>query len=328
MERTFGSCQETDNLYEVVETESDYEPEPPCTMVDCQGSDVFDIPEEARMRGLDEHELLYFVFEHGVQHLLRLAECHSGQERARDRQERVRHPGDCSQEGWDEHELMHIMFEYGEQEGMRRMEEVSLEDDANSVVFQGGVVQELRVCLALDELIPVNEVRQASKAPEPAKSVQILFRGQHGLGVWKLAAEQSLAKWFSAGKVVGGLEGYFATVGRKIADSAVEVGTQGLGHMSEVVFHRRLLDGSFGGMVKGGCLPGSGECTCSNCGKTDCSSTRYSCCRCVGGMEQGHSGAGPGKRIQRMQVGLVCLVGLGRRLLALLRWVRARRRGN
>ena len=76
---------------------------------------------------------------------------------------------------------------------MRRMEEVSLEHDANSVVFQGGVVQEPRVCLALDELIPVNEVRQARKAPEPAKSVQILCRGQRGLGVWKLAAEQSLA---------------------------------------------------------------------------------------------------------------------------------------
>ena len=75
---------------------------------------------------------------------------------------------------------------------MRMMAELSLEDDANSVVFQGGVVQEPRVCLALDELIPVGEVRQACKAPEPAKSVQILFRGQHGLGVWKLAAEQSL----------------------------------------------------------------------------------------------------------------------------------------
>ena len=72
-----------------------------------------------------------------------------------------------------------MVFEFGEQEGMRRMEELTLEDDANSVVFQGGVVQEPRVCLALDELIPVN----ACKAPEPAKSIQTLFRGQQS---WSL----------------------------------------------------------------------------------------------------------------------------------------------
>ena len=51
---------------------------------------------------------------------------------------------------------------------------------------------------------------------------------------------------------------------------------------------------SFGGMVKGGCLPDTGEWMCSNCGKTG--STRYSCYRCgfLGG-GQGHSNAGPGK---------------------------------
>ena len=38
-----------------------------------------------------------------------------------------------------------MVFAFGEQEGMRMMEEVSLEDDANSVGFQGGVVQEPRV---------------------------------------------------------------------------------------------------------------------------------------------------------------------------------------
>ena len=47
--------------------------------------------------------------------------------------------------------------------------------------------------MALDELILVTEVRQACEAPEPAKSVQILVRGGHGLGVWNLAADQSLA---------------------------------------------------------------------------------------------------------------------------------------
>ena len=76
---------------------------------------------------------------------------------------------DSGSSGWDEHEVTHMVFEYGEEEGMRMMEELSLEDDANSVVFQGGVVQEPRVCLALNELIPVNEVRQPCEAPEPAK---------------------------------------------------------------------------------------------------------------------------------------------------------------
>ena len=131
--------------------------------------------------------------------------------------------------GWDEHELTHMVFEFGEEEeGMRKMAELK-EDDASSVVFQGGVVQEPRVCLALDELIPVTEVRQACEAPEPAKSVQILFRGEHGLGVWKLAAEQSLAEWYDGGKLAGRLDGYFATVGGKILDSRARVGSFGLG---------------------------------------------------------------------------------------------------
>ena len=85
--------------------------------------------------------------------------------------------------------------------------------------------------------------------------------GRLGLGVWKLAAEQSLAEWYSVRKLVGGLDGCFGTVGGKILDSRVRVGSFGLGHMAEVVFHRRLLVGSSGGVVKGGCLPGTGEWT-------------------------------------------------------------------
>ena len=68
-----SSSQETDSLFEVVEIESDYEPEPPCTMVETQGTDVIDIPAEARLRGLDEHERMHFVFEHGVSAGLRMA---------------------------------------------------------------------------------------------------------------------------------------------------------------------------------------------------------------------------------------------------------------
>ena len=100
----------------------------------------------------------------------------------------------------------------------------------------------------------------------------------------------------------GRLDGYFATVRGKILDSKVRVGSLVLRHMAEVVFHRRLLGGSFGGVVKGGCLPGTREWTCSNCGKTDCWSTRYSCYRCgvpryLGGSSvvQGFFGVGPGE---------------------------------
>ena len=48
-------------------------------------------------------------------------------------------------------------------------------------------------------MIPVNEVRQACGISEPAKSVQILFRGGHGLGVWVL----ELARLLRSGSLEG-----------------------------------------------------------------------------------------------------------------------------
>ena len=113
--------------------------------------------------------------------------------------------------------------------------------------------------LSLDVLIPVNEVRKACGIPEPAKSVQILFRGGHGLGVWDLEAHTTLAQWFSGGKRDGDMDGYFSTIGGRILNSDVEVCTLGLGHLSEVGFHRRLLGGSFAGMGQGGSIPGTGS---------------------------------------------------------------------
>ena len=124
---------------------------------------------------------------------------------------------------------------------------------------------------------------KACGIPEPVKSVQILFRGGHGLGVWDLEAHTTLAQWFSGGKIGGDLGGYFSTIGWRILNSEAEVCNLGLGHLSEVVFHRRLFGGSFAGMGQGGCVPGTGEVgqwTCSNCGKSDCWSTRYSCYSC------------------------------------------------
>ena len=212
------------------------------------------------MRSLDEHEHMHIMLEHGVSEGLRMAECQRDRARPVDRlDENVSDlPAVARRRGWDERELTHMVFEFGEEEGMRKMAELA-EDDASPVVFQGGVVQEPRVSLALDELIPVTEVRQACEAPEPAKSVQILFRGEHGLRVWQLAAEQSLAERYSGWKLVGELGGYFATVGGRILDSKEGLALLGLRHKAEVVLHRRLSGGSSGGVVKGGCLPGTGS---------------------------------------------------------------------
>ena len=173
-----------------------------------------------------------------------MAECQRGQVRARDRLEENMFdiPAIARKRVGTSSSLCTWCSNLVRRRSMRMMEELLLEDDASSVVFQGGVVQEPRVCLALDELLPVNEVRQACEAPEPAKSVQILVRGQHGLGVWKLAAEQSLGEVvFSGVKLVGGLDGYFATVGGKILDSKVKVGSLGLGTLVKGGFSSEAL---------------------------------------------------------------------------------------
>ena len=219
-------------FFEWVEVES-YELEPPCTMID-NTPHVFDLAGDARRRGWCEHELMYHFFEFGVPEGLRSMEAH-----------------------------MKALASVGEGSetvlrGRRILELAAEEDEANSVVFPGGVLQEedtsvtessssswqwpwaasgeinvwnpllcamadvfagpvlddmvlevdmgrvaltchfsldvlcsemhqphvfLPQVLSLDVLIPVNEVRKACGIPEPAKSVQILFRGGYGLGL-------------------------------------------------------------------------------------------------------------------------------------------------
>ena len=56
-----------------------------------------------------------------------------------------------------------------------RLAELNFGDgDDSSLVFHGWVLQEPRV-LALDELIPVEEVRLVCKGPEPAKNIAFCF---------------------------------------------------------------------------------------------------------------------------------------------------------
>ena len=87
----------------MVEIESDYEPEPPCTVVEVEGTDVFDIPVEARLRGLDEHELTHCVFEHGISEGVRLAERQRDRARPVDRFDKnvFDLPAVARRMGWD-----------------------------------------------------------------------------------------------------------------------------------------------------------------------------------------------------------------------------------
>ena len=104
------------DLFEWVEVES-CEPEPLCTMSN-NTSHTFDLVGEARRRGWCEHELMYHIFQFGVPKGLRSMEAH-----------------------------MKALASVGEGsesvlQGRRILELAAEEDEANSVVFPGGVLQE------------------------------------------------------------------------------------------------------------------------------------------------------------------------------------------
>ena len=124
-----------------VNIESDYELEPPRTIWN-RTPDVFDIPAERARRGWNEHELMHYVFEHGVSQGLRMAEFYLGDGHVRsvDRQgdDVFDLPREAAQRGWDEHELMHLVFEHGKEEGMNLAEMHLGDGDDSSVVFQVG----------------------------------------------------------------------------------------------------------------------------------------------------------------------------------------------
>ena len=265
-----GSSSQKDDsdLFEWVEVES-YEPEPRGPMVD-NTLPVFDLVGEARRRGWCEHELMYHIFEYGVPEGL-------------------------------------FSMEAEVLRGRRILELAAAEEEANSVVFPGGVLHEdnasvpespsspwqwpwaasgeinmwnpllsavtdvfsgpilddmvsevdmgrlamtchfsldvlcmemhqphdfLPQVLCLDLLIPANEVSKACVSPEPVKSVQILFRGGHGLGVWDIEPHMTLTQWFSGGEQGGHLDGYFTTIGGRILNSDTEVCNLGLGNLA------------------------------------------------------------------------------------------------
>ena len=286
-------------FFEWVEVES-YEPETPCTMVDST-SHVNDLVGEARRRGWCEHELMYHIFQYGVPEGFYSMEAHM--------------------------KAMASVDESAETvlRGRRILELAAEEDEANSVVFPGGVLHEDNasvpesssspwqwpwaasgeinmwnpllsavtdvfsgpilddmvsevdmgrlamtchfsldvLCMEmhqphdfLPQVLCLDLVGKACVPPEPVKSVQILFRGGHGLGVWDIEPHMTLAQWFSGGKQGGNLDGYFSTIGGRILNSEAEVCNLGLGNLAEVVFHGRLRGGSFAGVGQGGGVPG------------------------------------------------------------------------
>ena len=92
-----------------------YEPEPPCTMVD---PTCLTLAGEARRSSWCEHELMYHIFEFGVPEGLRSMEAHM--------------------------KALASVDEGSETvvRGRRILELATEEDEANSVVFPGGVLQE------------------------------------------------------------------------------------------------------------------------------------------------------------------------------------------
>ena len=144
------------------------------------------------------------------------------------------------------------------------------------------------------------EVRQA--VYEPTKeTVQFLFRGFGGLRVQKVDGEQTLEGWFASQADLAGLDGYFATLGGKVLNSKIGIGSLGLGSFQEVVFHCRLRGGANKGSGRGD-FPNVGEWQCSFCMAPHCWQTKTSCYRCgsaryweSGVMGQGNLGGFVGK---------------------------------
>ena len=99
-----------------MEVES-YEPEPQCTMIN-NTLHTFDLAGEARRRGRCEHELMYHIFEFGVPEGLRSMEAH------------MKALASCGQGSESVLRCRRIL------------ELAAEEDEANSVVFPGGVLQD------------------------------------------------------------------------------------------------------------------------------------------------------------------------------------------
>ena len=112
---------------------------------------------------------------------------------------------------------------------------------------------------------------------------------------------QTLEGWFASQADLVGLDGYFTTLGGKVLNSKIGIGSLGLGSFQEVVFHCRLRGGANKGAGRGD-FPSVGEWQCSFCMAPHCWQTKTSCYRCgaaryweSGVMGQGNLGGFVGK---------------------------------
>ena len=201
---------------------------------------------------------MYFVFEFGtvkgMQYCREFYEMKARQEVGEEDLPVFDLVGVAEAEGWDQTELMFFVFKYGVEDG---------------VAF----------CRECYEMKKSREVRQA--VYEPTKeTIRFLFRGLGGLGVQEVDGGQTLEGWFaSQADLVVGLDMYFTTLGGKVLNSKVGIGSLGLGSFQEVVFHCRLRGGANKGAGRGD-FRSVGEWQCSFCMAPHCWQTKTACYRC------------------------------------------------
>ena len=261
----------SNDFFEVVQIEQEEE-------------EVFDLVGIAEAEGWDQTELMYFVFEFGsakgMQYCREFYEMQNWVRKQKDEEEVFELVGVAESEGWDQTELMFFVFEYGEEKGVQ-------------------------FCREYYEMKNSRQVRQAV-GPEPTKEakVRFLFRGSGKLGVQEVDGGVTLDEWFAGQADLNlgvGLDEYFATLGGKILNSRVGIGTLGLGSLQEVVFHGRLKGGASKGAGRVD-SPNLGEWQCSFCMAPHCWQTKMACYRCgtprfweSGVLGQGGSGGLGGK---------------------------------
>ena len=223
--RVRDGLDQSNEFFEVVQVEPEVE-------------EVFDLTGIAEAEGWDPTELMHFVCEFGTKKGMKYCrEYYDMKNSARQVVPQVVVEEDkpvfdlvgvAEAEGWDQTELMFFVFEYGVE---------------NGVSF----------CREYYEMKSRQEVRQAV-CPEPTKEakIQFLFRGSGGLRVQEVDGGMTLDEWFASQADLGvGLDGYFTTLGGKVLNSKVGIGSLGLGSFQEVVFHCRLRGGAKKGFWAG-----------------------------------------------------------------------------
>ena len=191
----------------------------------------------ARRRGLDEHELTHLVFEHGVSEGIRLAESQRDRARpvARFDESVFDIPAIARQMGCDEHELCAMCLNSARRRacgGWRR----SMRTMPARLSFMAVLCRSRGCVWPWTSSSPslrsgrLAKPQSSEKRSDPVSGVNMVWE----FGIWPLISLLRIGE-----KLDGRLDGYLATVGGKILDSKVRVGSLGAwahgggGHSSE-----------------------------------------------------------------------------------------------